>query len=101
MDICRCSLNAMATLNEVIVVKISELYKTDIVERFLLEMLLTHEWSDEFHQYLIEADDESESFHISDYIYTIGLLKHSSRPQYKYDISVKGRKYLEQRSERS
>jgi hypothetical protein len=69
-----------------------------MVERFLLEMLLTHEWGDEFHHTLIEYDDESESWHIADYLFKIGLLKYADSPNLKYVVSDKGRKYLEQRS---
>ena len=90
--------STMATLNEITVVKASKLYKTDIVKRFLLEMLLTHAWSDEFQHTLIETDDESTSLHISDYVFKIGLLKLSDEGDYKYDISVKGRKYLEKQN---
>lgn len=78
--------------------KVHEVNKTDMVERFLLEMLLTHEWSNEFHWLLIESDDGSDSLHMADYLFKIGLLKLSREGDYKYDISAKGRKYLEQRS---
>jgi hypothetical protein len=81
------------------ILKVHEVNKTDMVKRFLLEMLLTHQWGNEFHHLLIEYDDESTSLHISDYLYKIGLLSLcDDDTEYKYDISVKGRKYLEQRS---
>ena len=78
--------------------KVHEVNKTDMVERFLLEMLLTQEWSDEFHHTLVEYDDESESWHIADYLYKIGLLDLADSNNLKYEVSVIGRKYLEQRS---
>jgi hypothetical protein len=81
------------------VYKVHEVNKTDIVQRFLLTMLLTRQWGDEFHHMLIEYDDESESWHIADYLYKIGLLcLCDDDTEYKYDISDKGRKYLEQRN---
>ena len=78
--------------------KVHEVNKTDMVERFLLEMLLTREWGDEFHHTLIEYDDEATSLHIADYLYKIGLLKYADSADLKYAVSDRGRKYLEQRS---
>ena len=82
------------------ILKVHEVNKTDIVQRFLLSMLLTRQWGDEFQHMLIEYDDESTSLHIAGYLYKIGLLQfnHDETNDYKYDISTKGRKYLEQRS---
>ena len=75
--------------------KVHEVNKTDMVERFLLEMLLTHEWSDEFHHTLIEYDDEATSLHIADYLYKIGLLEYADSNDLKYAVSDNGRKYLD------
>jgi hypothetical protein len=81
------------------ILKVHEVNKTDMVQRFLLSMLLTRQWGDEFHHMLIEYDDESTSLHIADYLYKIGLLSLcDDDTDYKYDISTKGRKYLEQRN---
>jgi len=82
------------------ILKVHEVNKTDIVQRFLLQMLITHDWGEEFNNVLIESDDESTSIHIAGYLYKIGLLQfnHDETNDYKYDISTKGRKYLEQRS---
>ena len=80
------------------ILKVHEVNKTDIVQRFLLSMLLTRQWGDEFQHMLIEYDDESTSLHIAGYLYKIGLLSLcDDDTDYKYDISTKGRKYLEQR----
>ena len=80
------------------ILKVHEVNKTDMVQRFLLEMLLTHQWGNDFHRVLIKYD-ESTTLHISDYLFKIGLLSLcDDDTDYKYDISVKGRKYLEQRS---
>ena len=84
--------------DQIKILKVHEVNKTDMVERFLLEMLLTHEWSDEFHHVLIEYNDESTSLHMADYLYKIGLLKYADSNDLKYAVSAKGRKYLEQRS---
>lgn len=84
--------------DQVKILKVHEVNKTDMVQRFLLEMLLTHQWGDEFHHTLIEYDDESASWHIADYLYTIGLLKYADSNDIKYEVSAKGREYLEQRS---
>jgi hypothetical protein len=80
------------------ILKVHEVNKTDMVERFLLQMLITHDWGEEFNNVLIESDDESTSIHMSNYLYKIGLLQfnHDETNDYKYDISAKGRKYLEQ-----
>ena len=77
--------------------KVHEVNKTDMVERFLLEMLLTRSWNNEFQHTLVEYDDESESWHIADYLFKIGLLDLADSNNLKYEVSDKGRKYLEQR----
>ena len=77
------------------ILKVHEVNKTDMVERFLLEMLLTQSWSNEFNHTLVEYDDESESWHIADYLYKIGLLDLADSNNLKYEVSVIGRKYLE------
>lgn len=79
------------------ILKVSELNKTTMVKDFLIELMLTKQW-DSFVNVLIEYDDERSSNHISDYVYGLGLLKWSDTNDYKYEVSVKGRKYLEQRS---
>jgi hypothetical protein len=84
--------------DQIKILKVHEVNKTDMVERFLLEMLLTHEWSDEFHWILVEYDDESTSLHMADYLFKLGLLKYADSNDLKYAVSNKGRKYLEQRS---
>ena len=84
--------------DQIKILKVHEVNKTDMVERFLLEMLLTQSWSNEFNYTLVEYDDESESWHISDYLYHIGLLKYADSNAIKYAVSDKGKKYLEQRS---
>jgi len=78
------------------ILKVHEVNKTDMVERFLLEMLLTHEWSNEFNYTLVEYDDESTSLHMADYLFKLGLLKYADSNDLKYAVSDKGRKYLEQ-----
>jgi hypothetical protein len=78
------------------ILKVHEVNKTNLVRDFLLEMLLTGEWSSRFHNILIEDDQERWSNHISDYTYELGYLKKSNHVDYKYDISNQGRKYLEQ-----
>ena len=77
------------------ILKVHEVNKTDIVQRFLLEMLLTQVWSDEFHHTLIEYDDEATSLHIADYLYKIGLLEYADSNDLKYAVSDKGRKFLD------
>jgi len=66
----------------------------DTIKRFLVSMLLTMEWSNDFEYTLIEYDDESVSYHISDYLHQIKLLKLSKHPDYKYEISQAGRRWL-------
>lgn len=80
------------------ILKVHEVNKTDMVERFLLEMLLTQSWSNEFNYTLVEYDDESESWHIADYLYHKGLLRYADSNDLKYAVSDKGRAWLEQRS---
>ena len=84
--------------DQIKILKVHEVNKTDMVQRFLIEMLLTQEWSNEFQHILIENDDESASWHISDYVYNLGLIRISGKSGYRYAISSKGREYLEQRS---
>ena len=78
------------------VIKISEVNKTNLVKDFLLEMLLTEQWSASFQNVLIEDDKERWSNHIADYIFGLGYVEKSNKIDYKYKISSKGRKYLEQ-----
>jgi predicted transcriptional regulator len=78
------------------VIKISEVNKTNLVKDFLLEMLLTEQWSARFLNMLIEDDKERWSNHIADYIFGLGYVEKSNKIDYKYQISSKGRKYLEQ-----
>ena len=81
------------------VIKISEVNKTNLVKDFLLEMLLTEQWSASFQNVLIEDDKERWSNHIADYIFGLGYVEKSNKIDYKYKISSKGRKYLEQQGE--
>jgi hypothetical protein len=78
------------------VIKISEVNKTNLVKDFLLEMLITEQWSARFLNMLIEDDEERWSNHIADYIFDLGYVEKSNKIDYKYKISSKGRKYLEQ-----
>ena len=80
------------------ILKVHEVNETSIVKDFLIELMLTKQW-DSYQNVLIERDDESASYHISDYAYRLGLLKWSDTNDYKYEVSVKGRKYLEQQGE--
>jgi hypothetical protein len=82
--------------DQIKILKVHEVNKTDMVERFLLEMLLTHEWSNEFQNVLIKDNQERWSNHISDYLFDIGLLQYADSNDLKYAVSAKGRKYLEQ-----
>jgi hypothetical protein len=115
VDTCRCGDNTMVTLDsdpinkilrqtvvnsmrkELNITKISELDNTSLMKDFLIELMLTKQWSG-YTSVLIERDDESESWHISDYAHKIGLLKWANEADYKYEVSVRGKKYLEQRS---
>lgn len=74
-----------------------EAKKVERIRRFLLEMLLTQNWSNEFHHMLVK-DGNGGYKHIADYVYDLGLLQlnRDDTCDYKYDISVKGRKWLEQ-----
>jgi hypothetical protein len=81
--------------NELTILKVHEVNKTNLVRDFLIELMLTKQWTS-YQNVLIERDDESESYHISDYAYRLGLLKWSDTNDYKYEVSVKGKKYLEQ-----
>ena len=83
--------------NELNIFKISELKDTSIIKDFLIELMLTKQWTG-YQNVLIEKDDESSSYHISDYAHNIGLLKYSNERDYKYELSVKGKKYLEKES---
>lgn len=83
--------------NELNIFKISELDKTNLLKDFLIELMLTKQWTS-YQNVLIEKDDESTSWHISDYAHNIGLLKWANESDYKYEVSVRGKKYLEQRS---
>lgn len=65
------------------------------IKRFLISMILTNQWGDEFENTLVEYDGESVSYHISDYLHQIKLLKFSEDPDYKYDVSVRGRRWLD------
>ena len=67
----------------------------DTIKRFLVSMLLTSEWGNDFEDTLIEYDDESVSYHISDYLHQIKLLKFSEHPDYKYEVSKAGRRWLD------
>jgi hypothetical protein len=88
-----------AMRNELNIVKISELDNTSLMKDFLIELMLSKQWTS-FQSVLIERDDESESWHISDYAHNIGLLKWASEGEYKYELSVRGKKYLEQQAEK-
>ena len=77
--------------DQIKILKVHEVNKTDMVQRFLIEMLLTHEWGNEYDYTLIEFDDESASLHIADYLHKIGLLKYADSNDIKYDISAKGK----------
>ena len=86
--------------NALKIFKPHEVKKVERIRRFLLEMLLTHNWSEDFNHMLIE-DGNGGYQHIADYIYDLGLLQlnHDDACDYKYDISERGRKWLdEQRS---
>ena len=74
-----------------------EVKKVERIRRFLLQMLLTHNWSEEFNHMLIE-DSNGGYQHIADYIYDLGLLQlnHDDTCDYKYDISERGRKWLDE-----
>lgn len=87
-----------ARRGELNLVKISELKDTSLIKDFLIELMLTKQWSS-YVDVLIERDDESASYHISDYAHNIGLLKYSNESDYKYELSVKGKKYLEQQQQ--
>ena len=79
-------------------IKVHEVTKTNMVRDFLVELMLTKEWNS-FVNVLIEEDTERSSNHISDYVYTLGLVKWANEGDYKYEVSVKGRKYLQQQGE--
>ena len=83
--------------NELTILKVHEVNETSLVKDFLVELMLTKEWNS-YQNVLIERDDESESYHISDYAYRLGLLKWSDSNDYKYEVSVKGRKWLDEQS---
>lgn len=97
MDIYRSFNSTMAPLK---IYKVNDFNKTNHMKEFLVQLLLTKQWDNEFYQTLIESDDESESWHISVYAHNTGLVELSNEGNYKYKISVKGRKYIE-RSERN
>ena len=77
------------------ILKVSELNKTTMIKDFLIELMLTKQWTS-FVNVLIEEDTERSSNHISDYVHTLGLVKYANEGDYKYEVSVKGKKYLEQ-----
>lgn len=90
--------------HEVNLITESELIKTTMIRDFLIDMLLTHEWSDKFQNVLIQTKWNTDmtgyaidfsQVKIADYMWVKGYLKYSKDFDYKYDISVKGRKYLE------
>jgi len=91
--------------NEVNLITESELTKTTMIRDFLIEMLLTHEWSVKFQNVLIQTKWNTDmkgysidfsQVKLADYMWVKGYLKYSKDADFKYDISVKGRKYLEQ-----
>jgi hypothetical protein len=80
------------------VIKVNEVDETTLVKDFLLEMLLTNQWSARFFNVLIEDDEEHWSNHIADYIFDLGYVEKSNNVDYKYKISHEGRKYLEKQN---
>lgn len=80
------------------IIKENEVNKTNLIRDFLLEMLLTNQWSDKFENLLIEDEDDRWSNHISAYTHKIGLIKYDKNSDYQYAISNRGRKYLEKQN---
>jgi len=67
--------------------------------RFLIELMMTGDWGDDF-EFVVQLKEKVDYYHIQilfgEYMHRLGLVKHSKRNDFIYDISVKGRKYLEQ-----
>ena len=80
------------------VIKVNEVNKTNLIKDFLIEMLITNQWSDKFRNVLIEDDEERWSNHIADYTFDLGYVEKSNNIDYKYQISDEGRKYLEKQN---
>ena len=72
----------------------------DTIKRFLVSMMLTNDWTEDFEPVHISVKCWKGSTiytpHISDYLHVNKkLLKMSSHDDYKMEISVKGRKWLD------
>ena len=69
--------------------------------RFLIELLLTDDWSDDF-DFPVKLTKPFDKYQVhlifGEYMHRLGLIKESRRRGMIYEVSVKGRKYLEQRS---
>jgi hypothetical protein len=87
--------NSMAFGNANKVVINEDKLDDDTIKRFLISMILTNQWGDDFENTLVEYDDESVSYHISDYLHQIKLLKFSKHPDYRYEVSQAGRRWLD------
>lgn len=78
--------------NEINIIKEDEFNKTSMMKDFLIELMLTKQW---FSYSNVLIDDDLTSEHISAYAHRLGLVKYANEGDYKYEISVKGKKYLE------
>jgi hypothetical protein len=83
--------------NALKIFKPHEVKKVERIRRFLLEMLIAHEWSSEYQHMLVEDKQSGGYRHIADYLYDLGLLQlnRDDACDYKYDISERGRKWLD------
>ena len=77
---------------EINIIKEDELNKTSMLKDFLIELMLTKQW---FSYSNVLIDDDLTSEHISAYAHRLGLVKYANEGDYKYEISVKGRKWLD------
>tara|TARA_R110000823_G_scaffold315205_1_gene446131 strand:- start:1594 stop:1884 length:291 start_codon:yes stop_codon:yes gene_type:complete len=72
----------------------------ETIKRFLVGIMLTDEWADEFNPVHIAITFAHETNvytpHISTYLHGIKkLLKNHSNPDYEYTLSLKGKRWLD------
>jgi hypothetical protein len=67
----------------------------EMIKSFLVSMLLTMDWGEEFANLIVERNDKKMSWAFHDYLHRMKLLKFADDIDYKYEISVRGRRWLD------
>jgi hypothetical protein len=79
----------------------------DMIKKFLIEVMLTGDWSEEYH-FLVDNATNKKRLPVgdykynwntlfADYVYDMGLLRISKKRNQVYEVSVRGRKWLDAR----